>query len=408
MAVVLAAALGFLAYYAVAWLQVSPLRERGTDFSASYVAALLVRDGEGSRLYDQPLEHERHLALLPSGTRIDLPFIAPPTAALLAVPFSFLDPGMAFRLWSLVQMALLALAVAIAARASPWPPWMPAAWRRLSPLAGFAGTATFSFFILGQVDGIAALGLAAAYASWRHGHAGRAGFWLMLGFAVTKPHLAIGLAAFLVGRRDARALAGGAFAVGLAVVAALAVDGGAAITGFAGAAVFALGNTPAASTAGLSGFIASWLGDGTGPAILTAVGASLAVIGCGVLGARARVRPGLLEIALGGAVALSLVASPHLLTHDLVLLAPVFVWTMARAASQQAQLRLLGAWVTLNMLVALDTGNGAPAPPGRLTPLALVAAGAAAMLASAELRRRTMARFALQTGGGSGAGGSTE
>jgi hypothetical protein len=408
MAVVLAAVLGFIAYYAVAWFQVTPLRERGTDFSASYVAAVLVREGDGSHLYDQPLEHQRHLALLPAGTRIDLPFIAPPTAALLAVPFSLLDPGMAFRLWSLVQLALLALAVAIAVRASPWPPGMPPAWRRLSPLLGFAGTATLSFFILGQVDGIAALGLAAAYASWRHGHAARAGLWLMLGFAVTKPHLAIGLAAFLVGRRDARALAGAAAAVGLSLAAALAVGGGAAITGFAGAAVFALGNTPAASTAGLSGFIASWLGDGTGTAILTAAGAGLAVIGCGVLGARARTKPESLEIALAGAVALSLVASPHLLTHDLVLLAPAFVWTMARTATQQAQLRLLGAWVTLNMLVALDTGNGAPAPPGRLTPLALIAAGGAAMLATAQPRRRRVARFALQPGGGSGAGGSTE
>jgi len=116
---------------------------------------------------------------------------------------------------------------------------------------------------------------------------------------------------------------------------------------------------------------------------------ALALAGCAVLGARSAGRPMRLEAALAGALALSLVASPHLLAHDLVLLAPAFGWCLARAAAadgtaawpSQAAGRLLTAWVGLNLLVDLDTGNSAPAPPGRLVPWALLLAGAAALVA---------------------------
>jgi 2-methylcitrate dehydratase PrpD len=65
-AVAIAAAVStvLLAYYAIAWAQVTPVRERGTDFSASYVAALLLHDGKGAELYDQQAEQSLHLTLL--------------------------------------------------------------------------------------------------------------------------------------------------------------------------------------------------------------------------------------------------------------------------------------------------------------------------------------------------------
>ena len=110
-----------LAYYAISWAQVTPSRERGTDFSASYVAALLLRSGDGGQLYDQQVEHARHVELLPAGTVINLPFITPPTTALLALPFTAFDPGTAFRVWSVLELLLLVLAVWIAIRAGPRP-----------------------------------------------------------------------------------------------------------------------------------------------------------------------------------------------------------------------------------------------------------------------------------------------
>ena len=413
-----AAAAALLAYYLVAWAQVSPLRERGTDFSDSYVAAQLVRDGQGASLYDQRAEHARHLQQLPPGTVIDLPFITPPTSALLAMPFTLTDPGTAFRLWSLCQLALLALAIVIACRAAPWPRGMHSAVRWGAVALGLAGVATFSFLLLGQIDGVAALGLAAAYALWRRDRAGWAGFCLALGFASTKPHLAVGLAVFLVARRDWRAVAGAAMGVAAAVAASLLTAGPAALGGFVSSLIFALGNTPATSTVGTTGLAASWLGTGGGATAFGLAGSLVALAGCAVLGARSAGRPMRLEAALAGALALSLVASPHVLAHDLVLLAPAFGWCLARAAAAdgaaaawpgQAAGRLLTGWVGLNLLVDLDTGNSAPAPPGRLVPWALLLAGAAALVACGlRLPRTRLAELRLQSGSGSGAGGSSE
>ena len=170
-AVTIAAAVStvLLAYYAIASAQVTPVRERGTDFSASYVAALLLRGGDGAQLYDQQVEHSRHLTLLPAGTVINLPFITPPTAALLALPLTVLDPGTAFRVWSAIELLLVVLAVWVAIRAGPWPLQLGRGPRAATLLVAAAGGGTYAFLLLGQIDGVAALGLAAAYAAWRKG-----------------------------------------------------------------------------------------------------------------------------------------------------------------------------------------------------------------------------------------------
>ncbi|HUZ69884.1 MAG TPA: glycosyltransferase family 87 protein [Candidatus Saccharimonadales bacterium] len=405
-----------LAYYAISWAQVTPSRERGTDFSASYVAALLLRSGDGSQLYDQQVERARHLELLPAGTVINLPFITPPTTALLALPFTALDPGTAFRVWSMLELLLLVLAVWIAIRAGPWPALRARARRMPVVLMALAGGGTFAFLLLGQIDGFAALGLAAAYASWRGERSATAGFWLGLAFAATKPHLAIGLAIWLFARRDWRALAGASTGCALVAAVSLALVGPSGIGDFVSALGFAYGNTPVSSTLGVPGLIGSWFGGGTLPAVIGITGASVALAGCAVLGARSRRGSTTLEVSLAGAVALSLVASPHLLAHDLVILAPVFAWCAARAATVDvtpwpgtAALRMIGAWAILGLVTLLDTGNSAPAPPGRLVPLVLLAVGAAALVitGSRSVAGRP-ARIALaQSGSGRGAGGST-
>jgi hypothetical protein len=405
-----------IASYAITWAQVTPTRERGTDFSASYVAALLLRDGDGSQLYDQRVERARHLELLPAGTVIDLPFITPPTTALLALPLVALDPGTAFRVWSLLELALLVLAVWIAIRAGPWPERGMRGPRLAVLLTAVAGGGTYAFLLLGQVDGIAALGFAAAYFAWRRERPALAGFWLGLAFTATKPHLAIGLALWLLARRDWRALAGAATGGGVVALVSLGLVGPAGLGGFVAALGFAYGNTPGASTLGVPGLVASWFGSGALPATLGVGGSLLALAGCALLGARSRGNPIALEASLAGALALSLVASPHLLAHDLVILAPAFAWCTARAAASDsspwpgpATLRVLAAWALIGVLAFLDTGNTAQAPPGRLVPLGLLGIGLAALMASGSRARAAgPARIALaQSGGGSGAGGST-
>jgi hypothetical protein len=415
-AIAAAASTVLLAYFVIAWAQVTPLRERGTDFSASYVAALVLRSGDGAQLYDQQVERARHLDLLPPGTTINLPFITPPTTALLALPFTAFDPGTAFRVWSVVQLLLLVFAVWIAIRAGPWPHDAGRSPRVATLLLAVAGGGTYAFLLLGQIDGVTALGLAAAYAAWRRDRATTAGFWAGLAFAATKPHLAVGLAIWLIARRDWRALSGAG--AGCAVVAALsfALVGPSGIGGFVSALGFALGNTPGASTLGVPGLVASWLGSGGFATVLGLVGSLLALAGCALLGARSRAGAGALEVSLAGAAALSLLASPHLLPHDLVILAPVFAWCAARAAATDAapwpglaSVRVIAAWAMLGVLAFIDTGNAAPAPPGRLVPLALVGIGVAAVLITGpRTRTESPARVALaQSGSGRGAGGST-
>jgi hypothetical protein len=417
-AVVIATAVStvLLAYFAISWAQVTPVRERGTDFSASYVAAVMLRSGDGAELYDQQAEHSRHLALLPAGTVINLPFITPPTTALLALPFTVLDPGTAFRIWSLVELLLLALAVWIAIRAGPWPSRLGRAPRVATFLVAIAAGGTYAFLLLGQIDGIAALGLAAAYAAWRTDRSAAAGFWVALALAATKPHLAIGLGIWLIARRDWRALAGAAAGCALVAAVSLALVGWSGMAGFVSALSFAVSNTPGASTLGLPGLVASWLGGGAIPMAIGIAGSLIALTGCGVLGARSRRRPGALEASLAGAAALSLVASPHLLPHDLVILAPAFAWCAARAAAVEigpwpglASIRVIAGWAVLGVLTLVDTGNAAPAPPGRLVPLGLIGVGVAALMIPALTARAANAgRVALaQSGSGRGTGGST-
>ena len=417
-AVVIATAVStvLLAYYAISWAQVTPIRERGTDFSASYVAALLLRGGDGADLYNQQTEHSRHLTLLPAGTVINLPFITPPTTALLVLPLTVLDPGAAFRVWSILELLLLALGVWVAIRAGPWPSHIRRAPRAATLMIAVAAGGTYAFLLLGQIDGLTALGLGAAYAAWRRDRPGAAGFWMALAFAATKPHLAVGLGIWLLARRDWRALAGAAAGCALVAAVSLALVGTGGLAGFVSALSFAAGNTPGASTLGVPGMIASWLGSGSGAVVVGVAGSVIALAACALLGARSRGKPGALEASLAGAAALSLVASPHLLPHDLVILAPAFAWCMVRAAATEsgmwpglATIRVISAWTLLAVLTLVDTGNAAPAPPGRLVPLGLIAIGIAALLTTASRTRAgNPSRVALaQSGSGSGAGGST-
>ena len=237
------------------------------------------------------------------------------------------------------------------------------------------------------------MGLALAYTSWRRDRPFSAGLWLALGFGIAKPHLAIGLLAFAIGRRDRRALLGMVTgAVALIAVSVVAV-GPSATLGFLGASSFALGNTPAASTLGLLGLAASWLGSGSAATGIAIGGGVLGIAACGLLGWRSHGHPDRLEATLAAAAALSLLVAPHLLAHDLVVLAPAFVWVAARAAHLDAPrpwpgragMYVVVGWLVLALLIALDTGAGGPAPPGRLVPWGLMAV--AAVLAVWQGRR---------------------
>ncbi|MFN2450990.1 MAG: glycosyltransferase 87 family protein [Candidatus Dormibacteria bacterium] len=384
-----AIALVQLAVALLAELRVPAGRERGIDISASYVAAGLWRNGLGDHLYDQRLEAAGHAAINAPGYRTDLPFITPPLTAVVTAPARLLGPDAGLRTLSALAVGALLVAVVVAARAAPGG---AGSWRRLAVVLSVGAVPTLPLLLMGQWDGLCAAGLAGAYAAWRRDRALLAGLALAVGIGLAKPHLGLGLAAFVVGRRDARAALGALAGAGGLVLASLVLVGPRACIGFAGALRLSLAHSPPASTLGGSGFAASWLGDGGATAVLTAALAIAAVLGAGWLGARSR-RRRMFEPCLAGATALSLFATPHLLGHDLVVLAPAFVWVAGWAVTKSRSepiprmdlpAWLLGAWLLFDLAAFADLGNAAPAPPGRLVPLVLLAAAAWAFRVSRE------------------------
>lgn len=381
-AVLATAAITLLAAYVALWAGVSTTNIGTSDFTATYVGATLLREGHGASMYDQSLQAPLHAALIAPLQRGNLPFVYPPLTAAMVVPLSLLPLTDAYRLWQAAQLLMLVAAVVIALRSAPWPARMRgSAVPVAAALAALAGTGTLSLGLLGQLDGFIALGLAGAYALWRRDQGLAGGAVLAATAAMVKPHLAIGLAALLLGWRDRRVLVGAALGVAAVLVASLAVVGPGGLGGFVGAVVDDGRLWPLSSMLGFTGLTGSWLGNGATAELLAAAGSVVAVGGCVVLGRRLAHDRSALEPCLAAATLLSLLASPHLLGHDMVLLAPVLVWTLAWAAAQDGPVAwpgrssraVLAGWVLLSVTSAIDLGADAAAPPGRLVPWALLA-----------------------------------
>jgi hypothetical protein len=385
-AVTAAVACLLLSGYAALWIGVSPTDVGRSDFTSFYVGGTLLREGHGGAAYSQPLQAQLHSALVAPDRAGNLPFVSPPAAALVVAPLTLLPLTTAYRVWQLAQLCMLVIGVLIAARFAPW----PARLRRTgvigaTSLAALAGTGTLALGLLGQWDGLSVLGLAAAYALWRRDARFAGGAVLALCMLLAKPHLALGLVALLLGWRDRRVLAGAACGViVLGMVSLLAVGPG-GVGGFVTAVGDDAGRWPLASMLGFTGLTGSWLGDGATAQLLAALGSFGALAACIVLGRRLAADRGALEPSLVAATLLSLLASPHLLSQDLVLLAPSLVMLVAWAAFQDAQtawpgphgLAVLAGWIALSTAAAADLGATGAAPPGRLVPWALIALAAA-------------------------------
>ena len=378
----LAVSAAMLLAYLLLWSGLSHVDQVGSDYSASHVAAQSWRAGQGDRLYDAAYQRQRHEALVPSGYHVDLPFITPPTTAVLTAPFTVLDLATAWRLFSALELVLVLAAAALAARAAPAPGI--AGGRLVAAAAGAAGAGSAILLFQGQWDGVCALGLAAAYAAWRRGNPGLAGAALGLAFGATKPHLALGLAAFLAGRRDRRAAAG-ALAGLVPVIALGLLPGVHAWPDWVASLRVSSGHSPLHTLLGYTGLFGTWLGDVPAVEVLAGAASLLALAAAAVLGARSR-GEGMVEPALAGATALSLVAAPHLLLHDLAVLAPAAAWTLCWAMSRRSAAPAATLWIVLNLAALLD--GLMPDPPGRLVPWALTATGAVALLATSPRRAR--------------------
>ncbi len=386
-----------LAHYVQVWAVVPGSLAPTSDFAGTYVAATLIGSGHAAQIYDPATER---LVLIQSGAPAghdNIPFENPPAAAVVALPFTLLAAGAAWRAWSLFQLALLVTALLLVARSAPWPVAFARLPRVAVVLVALAGFGTGLLFLEGQWDGVSAFGLGAAYALWRRDRPGAAGFALGFTAAVAKPQLAIGVAGYMIGRRDWRAVGGALVGAGVSVGVGLIGAGPHALAAFF-TAIATPSNSPTAQMQGTSGLFGSLLGRAPGVFLLAVAAGIAATLVAGWLGSITRRRGDLFEPALCGAVALSLFASPHLLGHDLTLLAPVLVagaaWLAGRPGERvwpgQATVGVLAGWVLLSVASAGDLAQNTVGFPGRATPwvLLLTAAVWCALVAAAARPRR--------------------
>ena len=138
-----------LVAYLVAWVRIDGLEIARSDFTSTYVGATLLREGHGSEMYDQSLQTVLHSELDPADKGGNLPFVNPPLAAALAMPVSLLGLDAAYRVWSLVQLALLVVAVVVALRAAPIQTLRRGQIAAIALLA-LASMGTWAMFIQGQ------------------------------------------------------------------------------------------------------------------------------------------------------------------------------------------------------------------------------------------------------------------
>jgi hypothetical protein len=369
------------------WAGLSSQQVRNSDYTVDYIAAHTWLSGDGAHLYDRGVQLAGHVALHTSPGAAGLGYVYPPLAAVVASPFSLLGFEASYRAFGVFQLLLILAAVVIALRAAPWPRSTPRLMKAAIGLLALAGTGTGVTLYLGQWDGVGTLGLALAYAAWRRQRPGWAAVAIVVAFGLTKPHLAFGLMAFLIARGERRAL-GGAVAAAVGMIAAsLLLVGVHGTAAFISAPGISTDVSPFPTMLGLSGLVYSNLHPSLLAEALVVLGAAVGVAMAAALGRVARRDPARLEVALAGAVALSLLSTPHLLVQDLVVLAPALVWCAARAAQALSQARppsrrelgLVTLWLALSGAAAVDIGNGSVGFPGRLVPWVLLAiAGIAA------------------------------
>jgi hypothetical protein len=341
---VAAVSLALLAAYAILWATVSSAEIGRSDFTSLYVGGLLLRQGHAAELYDAAAQTQLHSQLIAPQVEGNLPFIDAPAAALVAVPVTLLSLDIAYRVWSLLQLSLLALAVIIALRCAAWPERTPTVWKAAIGVVALSGAGTCILLLQGQWGGLMALGLALAFRDWKHGRNLRGAVLVVLCAGIAKPHLALGLLAFMLGWRNRRVLVG-ALGAGVAVViVSLTIAGPAGIPRFMSLAISASGHWPPGNFTSFVGIPGSLLGTGAATQIIGALGDIVALAVAFALGCKVRSAPARLDLALAGAAVLSLLASPHAGIHDLVMLAPAMVWSTAWGAGHSAAGRFVERW----------------------------------------------------------------
>lgn len=391
---IIAISVALLVAYVVIWSQINSIDLGRSDFTAFYVGGTLLREGHAGGLYNEALQQPLHTLLIAPDREANLPFVNTPVAAALVLPVTLLSLTDAYRVWSVLELGILVLAVVLAVRWVEWPAETPRVWKAAAGAAALASMGTWTMFMQAQWTPVLALGLVLAYRSWQRGHLATGAAVLVVSAGIAKPHLALGLLAFLLGWRRRQLIVGAlAGAAGLAV-ASLALVGSTGIGGFVSILASSTTRWALSQMVSFIGVVGAIFGNGTSAHLIGLI-ASLAACAVAVwLGTVVRRDPTRLDTALAAAAVLSLVASPHAYPDDLVMLAPALVFGVAAAARrsrEHASLTLtspvslvFGAWALISIAAFGDFADAATFPPGQLAGWALVLA---AVLACIGMRR---------------------
>ena len=309
-----------------------------------------------------------------------MPFVDGPPAAALVAPVTFLSLTAAYRLWTALSLLILALAVVIAVRSAPWRSTTGRAWRVAAGMVAMGSFGTWTLLLQGQWSSLTALGLALAYRDWRHGHEARGAVILVLAAGVAKPHLALGLAAFLIGWRQRRVILGAITGLAALAVTSVAVVGTAGVVAFAGLATAQGGAWDLGRMLSFIAIPGAIAGNGTASEVIGLCGTAVACAIAWALGDLARRHPGRFDRALIAAAVLSLLGAPHAYAQDLVMLAPVLIWAIALA--DERRLAVIGIWTVITAAAVVDLIDRGAFPPGPLAAWALIAAAVIACLAA--------------------------
>jgi Glycosyltransferase family 87 len=286
---------------------------QGTDFPDFYCAARMVADGLGHQLYDLPVQWQYQAQLT---GRVGSPFIHPPFEALLYLPFAVFPMRVAYLLWSLFCLALLAVAarwlddrLAASGNAALW-------------FLLFLAFTPVSLSLLQGQDSIVLLLIFTLTFCRMDDHPFEGGAWLALG--LIKFQLAIPVALILMTRKRWRFAAGFLAGGGALFLISIAISGIGALVAYPRFLLnlgrISIGGVHPNAMANLRGLCALVFAatPRAGQAALLLV--SLVVVLVALDGWRKATGPGSAELAISSTVLAAVLVSYHANPHDLVLL----------------------------------------------------------------------------------------
>jgi hypothetical protein len=192
-------------HWAVFWLVREQAAAGSPDFSIFYTAGLILRRGQGQRLYDEVVQRQTQQEFTGAAGRRAylLPYNHPPFEAAPYVAFSRFPYLRAYELWFVANLLFLAAFVCVARL------WLPELRSRFPELLFLAPLAFFPVayaLMQGQDSILLMLLYCLAYTALRRGQDLRAG--VCLGLGLFKFHLVLPFVFILLLRRRWRALSG--------------------------------------------------------------------------------------------------------------------------------------------------------------------------------------------------------